>query len=137
MDFCRCDSTTGEAIADQIIGQLRDWNIPLHNCKSQTYDSAGNMSGSQRGVAARIKAFNNKVICTHCASHKLNVATVKALKYPNVRNMMYTADKIVRFYNNSPKRQVNLQSWIEEMKREKEDEHNIQKLQEMCKTRWI
>ena len=104
MDFCRCYSTTGEAIADQIIGQLRDWNIPLHNCKSQTYDGAGNMSGSQRGVAARIKAFNNKVICTHCASHKFNVATVKALKYPNIRNMMYTADKIVRFYNNSPKK---------------------------------
>ena len=74
-----------------------------------------------------LKPLNNKAIYTHCASHKLNLAIVKALKYPTDRNMIDTADKIVRFYNNSPKREVNLQSGIEEMKRDNEDEHNSQK----------
>ena len=45
MGFLKCESTTGEAIANLIIDNLRNWNIPLENCRGQTYDGAGNMSG--------------------------------------------------------------------------------------------
>ena len=127
MGFLKCESTTGEAIANLIVDNLRNWNIPLENCRGQTYDGAGNMSGGNRGVAARIMALNNKAIYTHCASHRLNLAIVRALKHPQARNMMDKADKIVRFYKYSPKRQHNLEQWIEELHREDEDGNNIKK----------
>lgn len=135
MGFLYCESTTGESLANLIVAKLEEWGIPLANCRGQTYDGAGNMSGTHRGVAARILAQNNKAIYTHCASHKLNLAVVKAISLPNARNMMDTADKIVRFYNFSPKRQLNLEDWIEEL--HGDDRKHTKKLKEMCKTRWV
>ena len=135
MGFLYCESTSGEFIANRIMDKLDEWGIPLENCRGQTYDGAGNMSGAQRGTAARISGRNNKAIYTHCSSHKLNLAVVKALTVPGVRNMMDTADKIVRFYAFSPKRQLNLESWIEQV--HEEDQARVKKLQSMCKTRWV
>ena len=129
MGFLYCESTSGEYIADRIMNKLEQWGIPLENCRGQTYDGAGNMSGAQRGTAARILARNNKAVYTHCSSHKLNLAVVKALTVPEVRNMMDIADKIVKFYAFSPKRQLNFESWIEHLH---EDQTQVKKLQSLC-----
>lgn len=54
MGFVPCRLTTGEAIADNIITKIHDWNLKLDNCREQTYNGAGNMAGAERGAAARI-----------------------------------------------------------------------------------
>ena len=135
MGFLYCESTTGEALANKIMDKLEQLNIPIGDCRGQTYDGAGNMSGTQRGVAARILAINDKAVFTHCASHRLNLAVVKAISLQDSRNMMDIADKIVRFYNYSPKRQLNLESSIENI--HEGENQKVKKLKEMCKTRWV
>ena len=47
--------------------------------------------------------------------------------------MMQTADKIARFFNNSPKRQILLEEWIESTL----PDENQKKLKELCRTRWV
>ena len=52
--------------------------------------------------------------------------------------MMQTADTVARFFNNSPKRQVLLDTWIDDTWIDNvcpEERHK--KLKEMCKTRWV
>ena len=90
--------------------------------------------GSQRGVAARIREKCPKAGYTHCCSHKLNLALVKAMGITAVGNMMDTADKLVRFYNFSPKRQHNLEKCIDDIQDGKTDKV---KLKELCRTRWV
>ena len=51
----------------------------------------------------------------------------------DVDNMMQTADKICRFFNNSPKRQILLEGWIESTM----PKINRKRLKELCRTRWI
>ena len=48
--------------------------------------------------------------------------------------MMDAADKISRFFNNSPKRQRALEEWMENVLPEDE---NRRKLKELCRTRWV
>ena len=134
LGFLRCDSTTGESLCDLILQSLQSWNLPLENCRGQTYDGAGNMAGRRQGVAARIQERNDLAIYTHCHSHKLNLAVVKGLDLPSVRNMMDAADQVTRFYNFSPKRQKNLEDTIDQAVQR---DSKKSKLKEMCKTRWI
>ena len=53
--FVKCDTgVTGEAIADNILAQLNNWQLPPDLLRGQGYDGAGSMSGKTKGVAARI-----------------------------------------------------------------------------------
>ena len=74
-----------------------------------------------------------KALFTHCAAHRLNLCVVKCCSIRNVSNMMQTADTVARFFNNSPKRQVLLETWIDNIF----PEERRKKLKEMCKTRWV
>ena len=47
---------------------------------------------------------------------------------------METADSITRFFNNSPKRQLELEKWIANIC---PNEEKRRKLKEMCRTRWV
>ena len=47
--------------------------------------------------------------------------------------MMQTADAVARFFNNSPKRQVLLETWIDKIF----PDERRKKLKEMCRTRWV
>ena len=135
MEFVLCHATTGEALADVILDKIKnDWKLPLSQCRGQTYDGAGNMAGPQRGTAARIKEQSPKAVYTHCANHRLNLAVVKAMPVQEARNMMDTADRLVRYYKYSPKRQNNLEKWIDEINT---NETARKKLKELCRTRWV
>lgn len=46
--------------------------------RGQSYDGAGNMAGSVRGAAARIKALYPLATYVHCSSHQLNLCVMKA-----------------------------------------------------------
>ncbi|KAI0228618.1 hypothetical protein LSAT2_020886 [Lamellibrachia satsuma] len=48
--------------------------------------------------------------------------------------MMDRADRLVRYYKYSPKRQHNLEKWIDEINT---NETARKKLKELCRTRWV
>ena len=91
------------------------------------------MLGWSKGVAARIYAKYPKTIYSQCASHRLNFCFVKCCSIREVSNMMQTADSISRFFKYSPKRQLSLEKWIDDVLQGEKR----QKLKEMCWTRWV
>ena len=118
--FQECISgTTGETIADNILSKLTDWKLEAELLRGQAYDGAGAMAGRVKGAASRITAKYPKAIYTRCASHRLNFCVVKFCSISEVNNVMQVADKIARFFNNSPKRQATLEIWIQDIRQGK------------------
>ena len=106
--FHECDTgVSGEAIADNILSKLTDWQLEPQLLRGQAYDGAGAMAGKNKGVAARISAKYPKALYTHCVSHRLNLCVMKCCIIREV-NMMQTSDTVSRFFSNSPKRQLAL-----------------------------
>ena len=68
----------GEHLATEILAALESCGVPLEYCAGQAYDGASNMSGVSSGCAQHITSINPKVVYTHCKSHLLNLALVKA-----------------------------------------------------------
>lgn len=132
--FHECQSgVTGEAIADDILSKLTEWQLQLQLLCGQAYDGAGAMAGKSKGVASRILSRYHKALYTHCAAHKLNLCVMKCCSIPEISNMMQSADKILRFFSNSPKRQLALEDWLDKVL----PDENRKKLKELCRTRWV
>ena len=54
LGFLHCkDGTSGKALANLIMDQLKELGIDIHDCHGQRYDGAGN-EWEYKGVAARI-----------------------------------------------------------------------------------
>ena len=113
---------------DNNLSKLTEWQLQPQLLCGQACDGAGAMAGKSKGVAARIYSQYPKALYTHCASHRLNLCVMKCCSIREVSNMMQTADKISHFFNNSPKRQVRLEEWIESTL----PEQNRKKLKELC-----
>ena len=112
-----------------IISNHRNWQLDLDNLRGQAYDGAGARAGATKGAAARILQLYPKALFTHCAAHKLILCVVKCCSVLEVSNAMEFADSIVRFFDNSPKRQSFLEIFIEG--------EGKKKLKELCRTRWV
>ena len=132
--FLDCHSgITGEAIAQKILQQLTTWQLDPNLLRGQGYDGAGSMAGKTKGVAAIIQAKYPRAMYIHCSAHRLNLCVVKCCKIQTVHNMMQNTDAVTRFFNNSPKRQAELERWIGDItlgERKK-------KLKDLCRTRWV
>ncbi|XP_065920295.1 52 kDa repressor of the inhibitor of the protein kinase-like [Dysidea avara] len=134
MGFHKCVSgVTGQAIANDILSQLEKWQLQLPFLRGQAYDGAGAMAGKSKGAAACITAKHPKALYTHCASHRLNLCVVKSCTIREISNMMQSADKVSRFFSNSPKRQLALEKWIDNLFANEKR----RKIKEMCRTHWI
>ena len=102
--------------------------------RGQAYDGAGAMAGKSKGAASYLITKQPKALYTHCASHRLNLCVVKCCSIREINNVMQSADKISRFFNNLPKRQLALEKWIDELFAQHEKR---KKVKDMCHTRWI
>ena len=132
--FHECQSgVTGEAIADDILSKLAEWQLQPQLLCGQAYDGAGAMSGKSKGAASRILSKYPKALYTHCAAHRLNLCVMKCCSIMEVSNMMQTADTISRFFSNLPKRQLALEEWIDNVL----PDANHKKLKELWQTRWV
>ena len=87
----------------------------------------------QKGIAARITSLYPKALYTHCAAHRLNRCVVKCCDIWVVSNMMQTANAVARFFSNSPKRQLALETCVDNIFQDEKRK----KLKEMCRTRWV
>ena len=66
IDFICCDTgTTGAAIAEKILGALREYGLDLDYLRGQSYDGAGNMAGKCKGAAVCIQAISPRALCTY------------------------------------------------------------------------
>ena len=133
VDFVLCDTgTTGNAIADKILGTLAVYGLNISSLRGQGYDGAGNMAGKYRGAAVIIQSRCPKAVYVHCAAHALNLCVVAACSAQLVKNMMGTMTEICIFFTYSPKRQQELEKTI------KSGDCAIErKLVSLCKTRWV
>ena len=68
---------TGEAIADDILSKLAEWQLHPQLLCGQAYDGAGGMSGKSKGAASCILSKYPKALYTHCAAHRLNLCVMK------------------------------------------------------------
>ena len=135
LGFHKCETgVTGEAIAENILSQLRLWQLPVSLLRGQSYDGAGAMSGQIREAASRISSKYPKAVYVHCAAHRLNLCIVKCCKIRVVSNMIDTVSSVARFFNNSPKRQLALEKWIADVQ---PCDEKRRKLKDLCRTRWI
>jgi len=111
-----------------------DWQLSASQLCGQMYDGAGSMAGKRKGVAARISEQYPKTLYTHCSSPVLNLCIVICCSIPDIRNTMDMAERVHRFFNNSPKRQLALERWITNVL---PDTEKRRKLKSICKTRWV
>ena len=58
-----------------------------------------------KGCAAVIERKYPKAKYTHCCSHVLNLAVVKACSLIQVQNLFDVISKVYKFFDNHPKRQ--------------------------------
>ena len=112
---------------------LRAQGVDLTKMRGQAYDGAGSMSGKTKGAAALISREYPLAMYLHCASHCLNLAVVKSLDEANVRNMMGVVDKVWVFFSFHPTRQRKLEEAIQAT----QPQATVQKLKDLCRTRWI
>ncbi|XP_065650305.1 uncharacterized protein LOC136078462 isoform X2 [Hydra vulgaris] len=62
-----------EEMSNVVMDFLNSHNIPIENCRGQSYDNARNMSGQYSGLQSRIKSFNYFAEYVPCSAHSLNL----------------------------------------------------------------
>ena len=131
--FLECDSgVTGEALANKMLGFV-SVHLDPSKLRGQAYDGASNMSGKTNGAAARITAQYPLALYTHCASHCLNLAVVSSFEETSVHNMIGVVNRLYVFFFAHPKRQKKLEEAIHNT----QPESTVQKLKDLCRTRWV
>lgn len=95
--------------SESLVSAIRDvllrMNVKVADCRGQCYDSASNMSGTRKGVAAIITQEETRALHAHCYAHALNLAVADTLKQSKVnRDALDTAFEITRLIKFSPKR---------------------------------
>jgi hypothetical protein len=63
LQFIPIHGHKADHLADVVTSFLKDNNISLMNCRSQSYDNAANISGHYSGLQARLREQNNYEDC--------------------------------------------------------------------------
>lgn len=128
------EGTTGEHLSKHLLDMVTALGLDPEKMRSQCYDGAGNMAGKNKGDGPRIREQFPKALTFWCAAHQLNRCVVMACTIPSVRNMMGTADQVVRFFEFSPRKQVVLEEQLDIFTA---SATSRSKLKELCRTRWV
>ena len=126
--------TSGESLSKELLTFIDEAGLDRMKMHSQCNDGAGNMSMKVRGVGPRIQKQLPKALPFSCTAYQLNRCVVQACNIPFVRNMMCTADQVVKFFEYSPKKQTVHEKLIAETVN---DETSRTKLKQLCRTRWV
>ena len=80
--FMQCDDFKRVSIAEFIINALNNASLNPQMCRAQTNDGACNMTGKEKGFAAKFcfEKGNEKTVYFHCTSHELSLSFSKASK---------------------------------------------------------
>lgn len=135
LGFIELSSSTGIAIKNEILKQMKNFGLSLGQVRGQGYDGGSNMSGRFNGVQALILEEQPLAVYTHCFSHGLNLCISKVCELSSIRNMVGIVGSVSNFLSSSAKRNKILLDAIE-------DTDNVPvpkktKLKAMCTTRWV
>ena len=134
--FAECKSTTGEALTDSFLDNLRTKCVIIDKMRGQGYDGAPNMSGKYRGVQARTREVVPGAVYTHCKAHNLNLSILHACKEPIVRNLMNTLQEIAFMFDYSGKKLGIFKEQLSDDDAARANMEGRQKLKTLCETRW-
>ena len=139
MGFYQVNDIKSETLVDAIKDILLRFNLPIDDCRGQTFDGASNMLGKKSGVATQIQSMQPKAIATHCHGHSLSLA-VKDLtsSCAILLDTMGTVGEICVLVKYSPKRENILDSLEKNVEGEvtEEDVKKHLSLNKLCTTRW-
>ncbi|CAB4012011.1 52 kDa repressor of the inhibitor of the kinase-like [Paramuricea clavata] len=137
LGFCHLSNgSTGVAIKNEILKEIKDFGLHIKLCRGQGYDGAGAVAGIyNHGTAALIRSEYNKAIFVHCSNHRLNLCVAASCSIQIVREMMDNCKSIADFFNLSPKRQEYLIENIKSYLPDSTMNHFVFK--DVCRTRWI
>lgn len=73
-------SHKSQQLCEVTCNTLKHFNIPIEDCRGQSYDNASNMSGQYTGLQARIREINPLAMYVPCVAHSLNLVGVHAVQ---------------------------------------------------------
>lgn len=82
VEYVISETVTGEALSEQIIKTVNSLGSDINKYRSQSFDSAGNMAGANKGCASRIKSLFPRAEYYYCMNHDLNLAVSISCKIP-------------------------------------------------------
>lgn len=105
LGYVQVDETTGASLANVLVKQLEDLNIPLKNLRGQGYDNGSNMRGKYSGVQKRILDMNPRAFFVPCGAHTLNlVVNDAALCSTEAVSLFGIIQEVYNFFSASPHR---------------------------------
>ncbi|XP_033223319.1 zinc finger MYM-type protein 1-like [Belonocnema kinseyi] len=112
--FIPTDTTTGAALAELVIENLRNSELDISFLIGQGFDEASNMSGQYKGVQAILRNnYAPHALYVHCAAHSLNLAISITSNVPAITDCLGTLENVYNFLH-TPKRKPILENTIEE-----------------------
>lgn len=92
-------------LAETILNFLDNHDIPIKDCRGQSYDNASNMSGKYTGLQARIKEKCEFATFVPCAGHSLNLVGVHAAGCVSEATKFFEiVQKVYNFFSGSTRR---------------------------------
>lgn len=92
-------------LEETILNFLEIHDIPIKDCRGQSYDNASNMSGKYSGLQTRIKEKCEFATFIPCAGHSLNLVGVHAAGcVPEVSQFFEIVQKVYNFFSGSTHR---------------------------------
>ena len=109
-------SLQGKSLADVIVEELNELQIPLRNMIGKGFDGASNMSGKDNGVQQHLnEAGATLSLYFHCFAHCLNLVLGKTAEtLPLVKDVFDTIGSIYRVMEGSPQRTAVFEKMLKE-----------------------
>lgn len=108
-------SHKSKELTETVLDILSSNDIPISNCRGQSYDNARNMSGQYSGLQSRIKEINPYAEYVPCAGHSLNlVGTSSAESCTNAVIFFDMVQKLYNFFSCSTSRWNILKQFIKD-----------------------
>ncbi|XP_025423428.1 zinc finger MYM-type protein 1-like [Sipha flava] len=100
-------------MSNVVMDFLNSHNIPIENCRGQSYDNARNMSGQYSGLQSRIKSFNSFAEYVPCSAHSLNlVGTCAAESCNSATSFFMLLQELYNFFSSSTARWDILKTYL-------------------------
>ena len=127
LEFIETEDVSGKSLCRHIIKSLTDVGLYIKNCRSETKDGAGNMSGQNVGCAALFTEQSPRAVYHYCSSHDLSLVLCKSCTISEIHIMLDTLKNLGIFFTYSPKRSERLEKAVEEYNSGKSKSNEIKK----------
>jgi len=98
-------SHKSQQLCEVACNTLKHFNIPIEDCRGQSYDNASHMSGQYAGLQARIREINPLAMYIPCAAYSLNLVEVHAVQFcPKATTFFCNLQHLYTFFSASTHR---------------------------------